>query len=1589
MLILGLVLPTRRAAATTGTWSTELFAEEGHDWNLTHSKPAAFLDALDCTESVSFRAFGSDCGDITTRSPGTYMVFGRYGIDHLQIAGQLASLALDIFEIENATSIEEAMEIYENGKNALANQDWSLGAHTSLSSLSKVGARLMTEDHVFNIFKFALYDEQDFRASNPADFAFADDFIQRKAVEMDNSDIIAEASVVMNIWMIVAHHLQEAIRVCTSSDKNPTREIDAAVSIWLGTNQIEGSHTVGWSLYAMSQKAANVFGRPDGEESPVNTQLFSLFNETKVTSKSCTIESDAHKRLRTQVKECLRLLMIPLVQNLLQSIASEDQDRTELYATAVVPQLAACHPLEFQNLTALLNDGEGWNSLDPSRIGKLVSFLDCLGITCTDLAFSGTSPSALRSLVGTICPQSAVASQKASLVEGSIYDAASKIELDILQVGIMMRVGAIEAAKDLYMYGWNAQSEPGWLLEDDIQDRLALRQLASLQENNPVTGLRPFGDFYGTSSYGNLLVSDALSQAGGALNETPTQLISNIESILEVLVLFQGMIWFLEQTSSACLNSDFGQASVYWRSAMGIFDGSEGLFSLRRLSVEACEWFDTCIDESSVLAAVIDDTMNNGYTYMERNECNDSQDDFASEIIVYLKAIAMQGLLANALYFNETRLETSFPSGHVFSQALLPFISDISSESAETIAALFDGPSSKIESIEELDSFLQTLQFVIPAMDISCDFLGSWSADPTIIICSDYDAPTSTVPHSNLGLDVKDIKYALSDGEVEAARHIYENGKHALHDQELISLQDLSTTLDQGAVFELHRLMNQGAYDYIDVAVQEALESDIESTQKITAETIVAMDVWMGVLHFMSKAIVDCRVPSANLTSIAGSVHQAAALYFGDADTNSDEAGNLLFGMAREMSNLFESFGVNVPKVNDIMISLFGQSDDLLSSTGSCTEDSIATVNELNEIVNEMARQMTIPLVQGLIHALKLEDHNRIRLYARTVNPLISQCNESTYRLFQDTLVDGSLEEDLDIEPTIDRVYESLACLRLTCSDIGYHLIDATSRTIQAPRPACETPTVDDFFGYKPFDSQAFERLLRLDQDLREIDLFLRADSFAAASQVYQYGRHNDMTLREVQESIHSQSRISSRGSFHEVFSSYYGTYDYIEELVWSPLHNGTFGEEHQGLNGVERATLAVGLAQMVLMPHGALASMEASLQHCGDNDGSITAIMMTSWDQVAALLLGSAPLTGSGRLSWHDLAQTTCSIFDTCQEDGAANASYEVVGLLYAGIGALQEASSCENVTESFILKLQPYLLVPILQEMLQASRFAGTMDRAFVASRAILPLLQPTEADRLESLFRFGRKYYDRSVTAATMDLLSEALPNLNIECEWIGALDGMSPCRSDNLERFQQELSNDGLSAGAWVGITLGMVALLLTVVFCWCKRRDRVSRGVPLGKRTTSAKLSRLFPGSNKSPPSDHSNTYPAEEWEFDTERIGKSFSFKRKMSGASYKAKRALDRIRRYGDDDPQIVPTAQNNSFSSTKSKSKSSGGKKSSSSSSQKSENSNSHHLTQPIPGNEPAVSHSGASSSWKMASSAHSSSSSSMFIDETEDII
>lgn len=154
------------------------------------------------------------------------------------------------------------------------------------------------------------------------------------------------------------------------------------------------SHLTGHSLYARIHQIAGSAGTISETtgEAWVNTNIvFKLLPKAlqKISLSECA-HPESFQSLQVTVDEIIRQMTIPLVQNLIQKINVHNTPQIKLYATAVLPQIAACDWRRYEFLKTHLID-DYVESRKNDVIMNIQASYSCMGITCDQVGYSSST----------------------------------------------------------------------------------------------------------------------------------------------------------------------------------------------------------------------------------------------------------------------------------------------------------------------------------------------------------------------------------------------------------------------------------------------------------------------------------------------------------------------------------------------------------------------------------------------------------------------------------------------------------------------------------------------------------------------------------------------------------------------------------------------------------------------------------------------------------------------------------------------------------------------------------------------------------------------------------------------------------------------------------------------------------------------------------------------------------------------------------------------------------------------------------------------------------------------------------------------
>lgn len=480
-----------------------------------------------------------------------------------------ADITLDIRDIKQAIdggSTKEAIATYLNGRN-------SESPDGGLFSISRLSTDLGKEsiDKMSPPFLFQLYGlgGRSMDANALSGFGtYADSYV-RSAIQNGRATA-ATAALVLNVWMYAADVLYKGASMCQKKMEadNPAQfdvgnaGLDEFIALWIGSGQTHGSNQ-GFGLYAMAEQADVLFDTiypTTGNqlaESRVNQQLKSLYQEgaslfsmPDVCTKS---NPGSAKKLWSIVSRINTQMYIPIVQLLIVSILEQDDAATQMYATAVVPQVAQCRPSIFDRLKEELLEGDINFKRTEIILADLQQIYACFGISCNDIGVVANDYKNYD------MPPCAVVVDDAPL---ALYQPTtnvqpiSRIDLDVLQLRILTSLGSFHFAKFWYLYGRNSPKQ-----RDSDFDPFEFYSLSDFAVSTSRQNAEPyysaFISYHNDPNYADVLIRNTLDGVGKwDKSKSVEQRSAIITEGCAFLVLYLHLVAQINDAVKNCRNED-------------------------------------------------------------------------------------------------------------------------------------------------------------------------------------------------------------------------------------------------------------------------------------------------------------------------------------------------------------------------------------------------------------------------------------------------------------------------------------------------------------------------------------------------------------------------------------------------------------------------------------------------------------------------------------------------------------------------------------------------------------------------------------------------------------------------------------------------------------------------------------------------------------------------------------------------------------------------------------------------------------------------------------------------------------------------
>lgn len=1112
----------------------------------------------------------------------------------------------------------------------------------------------------------------------------------------------------------------------------------------------------------------------------------------------------------------------------------------ELYALSIIPQAVGFDESGYEHLRDALFEGFSWETtVDTKFLETFGKFLQAMRFTCDDLGDTSSAQDNLKGLVSVLCDEVSITFDT-TIVAGyqTSYDVSeiARIDLDILQIDLFMRVNAFDLALDVYRNGRNSRVTNTKLL--------SLFELATGGITKSAGALfEAFGDFFLTDTYSDRVVVQAISDPEGSrfFGSSRRQRAEAVRRALQTMVIYIQVVARLRLGVELCTGKKTTESpSEKVDEAVALFVGSiEGPFSggsvgkagqsFYSIGKAYCSYFNTCESHGDADANVrLQFSFSNMKEAFDDGKCNAAERILEDTVLPLLLVPLVQGVLFYAHVNDDSQplsVSQNLTAGDMFAEALLPQIAKVNETAAAIVFENMDFEFGEPSVRSGKDVVFNAMSSVARGLGMDCASVGvlqpiglgicgavgpdgvpsSHDPDTPVSLGQDlYMATTNVQDRADIALDIKQMEESLLIGHVWSAKTIYMEGRNSMvynsqgREVDIRALKKFSTNsmykMARNPLYQItiHALsddrgmyLGRAATMYADSVVKELFDSaEVGSNSTVAAEAALSLNLWMELVNELYQTVENCR--EGKLTDQDGihSIDEAVAYWIGDGQlAGSGEEGHLFYAMAERMGRLFNMRNTGQSRTNANILQLFQQAKLEVSIAGACSSTNSLTSHRVRRAVDKLTSQMIAVHVQALIHALVQENNrDRVRVYSHVVVPLISACNKTNFEYLSHTLLAGNYKL-LDVDAIVIAIRNALPCFGLQCEDIGTHSSERSeSCAIGAPS--------SHLAEYKPTSDVA--ELARLDLDIAEIRILLEQGANEAAEELYSFGKHASLGLSSDGTALSLGYLATNAGrTIVPQLDSYRRFFEnddqYADTLVRKALASDFSSDQ----------TSTVITACRVLIVYMAVLQFiyEAPSQCKATSSVERHNSASTRWDRAAAILIGSqegASEAGSteGNFLW-GLSKRMCHEFDTCSQrtPGSSLINDRISTLLYAGRGAALDGNCDELRKVSQELSL--LLRVPLMQAALSS---AGKLSRsslrerdalraeAHVYSQALLPLIMDIDR-RAAGVIQRNLPLQGHSLKdglRSVLDAYVGTLHGLEIDCRDVGRSADVDACQ-----------------------------------------------------------------------------------------------------------------------------------------------------------------------------------------------------------------
>jgi hypothetical protein len=340
-----------------------------------------------------------------------------------------------------------------------------------------------------------------------------------------------------------------------------------------------------------------------------------------------------------------------------------------------------------------------------------------------------------------------------------------KLDLDIVQIGILAQTEAFVAAIDMYVNGYNSRPR-----RQESNKALSLKSLAIDSKRFIVQDqFSQFSSYYGSDSFADDEIMAALQKEGVYATASVDQRREAVIRMFQCMVSYMTLLTNLYSAVDECSADRVAEATTFWDQAVALFVGSiegelrggdpngygELLYSLAK---EVCDDFGTC-EASSDASSNQDllDSFSDGLNLIVEKQCDSAERYIKSEILPLLPISLIQGVLFYSTEMEDLEAGTTdaeLAAGYVLSRAILPLVNDTNSTSADTIDANMGFQLTADPVSAGSPAIFTAITYVLPGMNVDCKRIGNFE---NRTVCSD-----ALAPHSSTSTEMGDGLYTTT-----------------------------------------------------------------------------------------------------------------------------------------------------------------------------------------------------------------------------------------------------------------------------------------------------------------------------------------------------------------------------------------------------------------------------------------------------------------------------------------------------------------------------------------------------------------------------------------------------------------------------------------------------------------------------------------------------------------------------------------------------------------------------------------------------------------------------------------------------------